>query len=227
MKIGTDGVLLGAWAPIRDAKRILDVGTGCGIIALMLAQRTAEIGSKISAIDVDEAAAQQAIENFAASPWPDRLPDCSKQVHQSLEEFSLADHGRFDLVVSNPPFFASPGCMADSSRKIARQATEDDRRQLLWKLVQLLDGAARLCLILPFKQTDAAIRMIETEGLHLWTRTDVRPTPESKPKRTLLELGSSVSNQVHDELIVEIARHQFSEQYAALTRHFHLRYAAD
>lgn len=225
MKIGTDAVLLGAWAPIRGAKRILDVGTGCGIIALMLAQRTATIESRIAAIDVDESAAGQAVENFAASPWPDRLPGHVSQVHRSLEEFSQADDVRFDLVVSNPPFFASLGCMADSSRKVARQISEVDRRRMLLHLVRLLDDTATLCLILPFEQADAAIEITESEGMHLRSRTDVRPTPDSKPKRTLLELSTRAADLGHNELIVELARHQFSERYAQLTQDFHLRYA--
>lgn len=225
MKIGTDAVLLGAWAPIRDAKRILDVGTGSGIIALMLAQRTARIGSQIHAIDIDEPAAGQAIENFAASRWSDRLPEHVNQVHQSLEKFSQACDVRFDLVVSNPPFFASPGCMTDSSRKVARQTSEDDRQRMLLSLIRVLDEAATLCLVLPFEQADATIQITESEGMHLWSRTDVRPTPDSKPKRTLLELGTRAADQNHNELIVEIARHQFSDQYAELTRDFHLRYA--
>jgi len=227
MKVGTDAVLLGAWTPTRDAKRILDVGTGCGIIALMLAQRTEKLGSQISAIDIDEAAARQSIENFTASPWPDRLPKNCDQVHRPLEEFSLEDNAPFDLIVSNPPFFASPGRMADSTRKLARQTTDYDRRRMFVQLVRLLGDAARLCLILPFDQADVSIQMAEDQRLHLWSRTDVRPTPDSKPKRTLIEFGTKAEMQNRDELIIETARHQFSEQYANLTRQFHLRYAAD
>jgi len=228
MKIGTDGVLLGAWAPIREAKRVLDVGTGCGIVALMLAQRTVEIGSLIAAIDIEEEAAVQSVENFADSPWSDRLPGGSDHVHQSLAKFSLSDF-RFDLIVCNPPFFDSPGCMSDSdsSRKIARHATETDRRHLIQGMRGLLEDEGRLCLILPFEQAGATVQMSKTCGLHLWSRTDVRPTPDSRPKRTLLELATAKGDHDHNELIVETERHQFSQDYANLTRHFHLRYAIE
>ena len=105
-------MLLGAWAPTRGAKRILDVGTGCGIIALMLAQRTVETDSRVSAIDIDSDAASQAVENFAASPWPSRLPSQSDEVQFSLEEFSQTSVRQFDLVVCNPPFFSNASLLS-------------------------------------------------------------------------------------------------------------------
>jgi len=228
MKIGTDGVLLGAWAQIRDAKRILDAGTGCGIIALMLAQRTAEIGSRIAAIDIDENAAVQAVENFAASPWPDRLPGQRQEVHHSVEQFSCSENadGGFDLVVCNPPFFSSPGSLPASSRNTARHATELDRTQLFQAAHRLLDANGRFCLVLPFEQADSTVESLAKLGLSLWSRTDVRPTPDSLPKRVLLEFGMiDTSHEIHNDLVVETARHQYSEDYADLTRDFHLRYA--
>lgn len=227
MKIGTDAVLLGAWAPTREAKRILDIGTGCGIIALMLAQRTAKIHSTIGAIDIDEDAARQAVENFVASPWSERLPCRHEEVHCSVQPFSIAKADyRFDLIVCNPPFFRFPGSLSEFSRNVARHASRDERRQLFESMYRLLDVNGRLCLVLPFQQLDSILELCGSFGLCIWNRTDVRPTPNSSPKRVLLEFGTidSGEKQVHSELIVETSRHQYSEDYANLTRDFHLRY---
>lgn len=229
MKIGTDGVLLGAWAPIRGAGRILDVGTGCGIIALMLAQRTADIGSSISAIDVDNNAAGQSLENFKASPWPDRLPKHNAGVHRSLAQFVAdRDPGFVDLIVCNPPFFSSPGSLPKSSRQVARHALLDDQHQMFVEMNELLNKeSGRLCVVLPFEQADSIVRKCRMLGLNLQSRLDVRPTPQSDPKRALLEFTKAsiaTADCNHDELVVEVARHQYSEDYADLTREFHLRY---
>ena len=226
MKIGTDAVLLGAWAPTRGAKRILDVGTGCGIIALMLAQRTNETDSRISAIDIDSDAASQAVENFAASPWPGRLPSQSDEVQFSLEEFSQPNDRLFDLVVCNPPFFSNASLSPSESRSAARHAAGLPRDSLFELVFQLLTESGRFCLVLPFEQADSTIALANEHGFHLWSRTNVRPTPTSDLKRVLLEFGRESFEGVieESELIVEMERHQYSSEYADLTKHFHLRY---
>ena len=229
MKIGTDAVLLGAWAPIRGAARILDVGTGCGIVALMLAQRTVESDSQISAIDIDSNAAQQAVENFASSPWPDRLPSRSPAVHFSLDEYfqemKSADQ-RFDFVVCNPPFFSQASHSPSEPRTAARHAEGLPRESLFRQVFQLLTDSGRFCLVLPFEQSDATIALGAKIGFHLWRRTDVRPTPTSELKRVLLDFGREEAGELErSELIVETERHQYSDDYASLTKDFHLRYA--
>jgi tRNA1Val (adenine37-N6)-methyltransferase len=228
MKVGTDGVVLGAWTPIGDAQQILDVGTGSGLIALMLAQRSAEIGSRIAAIDIDLAAAEQAIENFQASPWPDRLPNDSDLVHCSLNEFafvSTVTNSSFDLVVSNPPFFPVDKNTTSAKRSAARHTTDLSRRLFFEKIVSLLTDSGRICLILPFDQAEMTIKVTREFDLFLNSKMNVRANAVAAPKRVLLEFGMRPHQTTSsDELVIETSRHVFTEQYAELTRKFHLRY---
>ena len=231
MKIGTDAVLLGAWSPIRQATRILDIGTGCGIIALMLAQRSTEFGSQISAIEIAADAATQAVENFAGSPWPNRLPQSAGEVHLSLDQFSSdgGTHAEFDLAVCNPPFFTQASLSRDHHRKVARHDDALSREALFQQSRKLLGIDGRLCLVLPFDQFDATIELALSVGLHHWSSVNVRPTPAADPKRVLLEFGSKKKpgSPKQTELAIETSRHQYTEDYAALTKDFHLRYAAE
>ena len=230
MKIGTDAVLLGAWTPLRNATRIVDIGTGCGIIAQMLAQRSLESESIVAAIDVEAGAAAQALENFSASPWPDRLPQSFDAVHRSVEQLSdevQKGQPAFDLAVCNPPFFAPSSPSPEDTRRTARQTESLSVTMLLRDAVSILTAAGRLCLVLPFEQTNPTIELANSNGFHLWSRTDVRPTPNSNPKRVLFEFGLVNPSEPikHDSLIVETSRHEYSADYAELTRAFHLRYA--
>ena len=229
MKIGTDAVLLGSWTPLRQAKTILDIGTGCGIVALMLAQRSVSFASQISAIDIDQGAAQQALANFQESPWPNRLPVCAAEIHQSLQQFVDQDQSQgFDLIVCNPPFFEPNFAAVDPSRAKARSTQTLTRASLLSCAKSFFDDLGRLSIIIPYDQAAATIADAEVSGYHLWSRTDVRPTPISSLKRSLLEFGLSASNSdelTHGELIVETLRHVYSDNYRELTQNFHLRYA--
>lgn len=230
MKVGTDGVLLGAWAPIRDAKQILDVGTGSGLIALMLAQRSRANASEVSAIDIDQGASEQAIENFQASPWPDRLPGSLDLTHCSLKEFAFVctvTNSSFDLVVSNPPYFAADN-KQPAPRLTARQTDDFSRRSFFQNVVSLLSVAGRICLILPFDQAEITIEVAKEFDLHLMSRTNVRANvAATELKRVLLEFTSTSNHSTSEsELVIEKSRHEFTEQYAALTQDFHLRYGA-
>ena len=237
MKIGTDGVLLGSWAPIRDANTIVDVGTGCGLIALMIGQRTVAQRATVRAIDVDRDAAQQALENFSASPWRDRLPSHVEQIHISLQDFADdADaESRFDLAVCNPPYFTNDFLPSRDARRVARHTSLLPRRSLFLNSRRVLSPTGRLCLVLPYAQAAETIEVaLETE-FRLWARTDVRPNPTGQLKRVLLEFGRQSfdgsicadRDPIHDELVVEVTRNEFTDDYRALTEQFHLRFAKD
>ena len=234
MKIGTDGVLLGSWAPIRDAHTIVDIGTGCGLIALMIGQRTVAQRAMVRAIDVDRDAAQQAHENFLASPWRDRLPSNVDQIHTSLQDFAddLDEGSRFDLAVCNPPYFSNDFLPSRDARRVARHTSLLPRRSLFLNSFRVVKPAGRLCLVLPYEQAAETIEVALETGFSLWTRTDVRPNPAGQLKRVLLEFGRQAfdcadRDLVHDELVVEVTRNQFTDDYRALTEQFHLRFAKD
>ena len=144
MKVGTDGVLLGAWVPVEGAKSMLDIGAGTGLISLMLAQRSQE--AKVTAVEVDEHAARQAIENAAASPFASQIV----VEQQSIQDFSRQQVGPFDLIVSNPPFFSGGVISEQEGRASVRHTVKLSHQDLLRSVQKLLTEEGSFCLILPW-----------------------------------------------------------------------------
>lgn len=228
MKVGTDGVLLGAWCRIEpEYKRMLDVGTGTGLIALMLAQRTAKIQTIIDAVEIDNQSAQQASENFEASPWASRL----RVIDGSLQKFACGFQTPvYDHIVSNPPYFSSSLISPDARRTTARHTIDLTYEQLVKYSCMVMRRGGRLSVVLPSDDV-ARIEAIATQmQMFMTRRTDVFPTDESAlPKRSLLEFthvrGDEKPIVEHSQLIIEQGgRHLYSEQYRELTREFYLKF---
>ena len=216
MKVGTDGVLLGAWTHLEKANRILDIGTGTGLIALMLAQRNAD--AWLTAIDLDPEAVAQARENAAASPWGNR-------VEVLLQDICTYDPPvRFDVIVSNPPYFINSLKCPDNQRNTARHTDTLDARSLVGKAAGLLTPEGQFSLILPAEQTDEMISLARREGLYLSRHTAVITRPGLPPKRSLMEFRKTDTPCQHDELVIELERHVYSEAYKALTKDFYLKF---
>ncbi len=216
MKVGTDGVLLGAWADVSAARRVLDIGTGTGLIALMIAQRCAD--ARITAIDIDSDAVGQARENVSASPWADRI------VVEQHDLNLYGTDGRFDLIVSNPPYFNDSLKCPDAQRSAARHTDGLTFHTLIERAVALLAKDGRFAVIIPTDGMSLFLEIASGHGLHLRRRTLVRTKPGAIPKRVLLSFGlSSEIATVEDELVIELERHVYSEEYIALTREFYLR----
>lgn len=215
MKVGTDGVLLGAWTNLENANRILDVGTGTGLIALMLAQRTKD--ATITAIDIDADAVSQAQENVLASPWKDR-------VEVALQDIcTYAPDSLFDSIVSNPPYFANSLKCPDGQRTTARHTDSLDANRLIGKVTELLTSEGRFSLILPADQTDELLRIAEEKGLYPSRITRVITRPGLPPKRVLVEFRKTTQICEETELVVELDRHVYSEDYIVLTKDFYLK----
>lgn len=217
MKVGTDGVLLGCWCQPQTCRHLLDVGTGTGLIALMLAQRSS---AAIDAIDIDEVACLQAQENVARSPFAGRIAIC----HASLEEFAATRqaHG-YDLIVSNPPYFNHSLKCPDPQRSQARHTDTLALPELLHDSRQLLSDDGRLALVLPFDQRATLATLAEANGLFLCRETEVLPTPTAAPKRILAEYSPTPQpNPTHDTLLIEESRHHYSEAFTALARDYYL-----
>ena len=215
MKVGTDGVLLGAWADVSSSQHVLDIGTGTGLIALMLAQRCP---AQITAIDIDPDAVSQATENIAASPWQERV------------EVKLADvcdflPGQlFDTIVSNPPYFIDSLKCPDSQRNTARHTDTLDANTLVSKVSQWLHPQGHFSVILPSDQSDKLIETALSHGLYLSRHTAVITRPGLPPKRSLLEFRKSASQPILNEFVIELDRHVYSEEYIGLTRDFYLKF---
>ncbi len=215
MKVGTDGVLLGAWAGVEDCRSILDIGTGTGLVALMLAQRS---GASIDAIEIDPAAALQAEENVSGSPWPGRV----KVIPSSLQDFMLKAATKYDLVVCNPPFFKNSLKAGNLSRTIARHTDELDYHDLLTASRFLLNENGHLCLILPFDQEEEFIMLAKRNNLHPSKITYVKPDPGKNAKRVLLDFSSAETEVMINEICIETGRrHEYSSEYVELTKEFY------
>lgn len=218
MKVGIDGVLLGAWTPVLQSEQhLLDIGTGSGLIALMLAQRTK---AQIDAIDIDSGAVKQAQINVGASEWHDRI----EVYHQSLEVFAEKSSRRYDLIVSNPPFFVSSLQAPDQARTMARHTGSVTHQQWLKYAAQLLKKTGRICFILPVTEGLKCIEYANESGLFCYQSVYVYPKPDVAAKRLLLEFGFSNRKTQISTLTIETEnRHQYSNEFTALVKDFYLK----
>ena len=220
MKIGTDGVLLGAWTSlVHHPFSILDIGTGTGVIALMLAQRSdAEL---IDALEIDEDAYEQAVENFENSEWGDRL-FC---YHAAFDEFveEMQDEDKYDLIVSNPPFYSADFSSGNLQRDQARFAGALPFEELLKGVAILLSKEGKFSVILPKKEEADFLKMAKTEGFFPQRITYVKGNRDSEVKRVLLELGFSEVDVIPDELVIENSRHDYTPEYIELVKDFYLK----
>lgn len=215
MKVGTDGVLLGAWVQINDSKRILDIGTGTGLISLQLAQRS--INSEITAIEIDKAAAEQARENIAHSPWLNRI----KVICCDFRDYQTED--KFDLIVSNPPYFTDALKCPDKQRRLARHTGELNYELLFHRSANLLTEQGSISIIIP---SEAEKNVIETAGkykLFLFQRLRVYTKPEKPCRRVLLSFSLQEKECTEEELCIETVHHQYAPEYIALTKEFYLK----
>lgn len=217
MKVGIDGVLLGAWADVNEAGRILDIGTGSGLIALMLAQRSC---ADITAIDIEENAIIQARENFESSPWNNRLT--AQQI--PLQEFVQYANPGFDLIVTNPPFFVNSLKAPENQRNTARHTDTLTHNELIDCTVKLLNKDGRLCLILPVKEGDDCINYALNKGLYCQKRVTIYPKPGAEAKRLLVELSYCKTACSYSSLTIETGeRHQYTEDFIALAKDYYLK----
>ena len=219
MKVGTDGVLLGAWAPIHhNPFSILDIGAGTGIIALMLAQRSH--AAQIDALEIDEDAYEQAVGNFENSPWGDRL-FC---FHAGLDEFIDEPEDEYDLIVSNPPFYSEDYKSENEQRDLARFQDAMPFEELVEAADLLLSENGVFAVILPFKEEEKFIALAKESELFPIKITRVKGTPTSEIKRSLLAFSRHENLKPEiDELIIEISRHVYTPEYIELTKEFYLK----
>jgi tRNA1Val (adenine37-N6)-methyltransferase len=223
MKVGTDGVLIGAWAKVEAAKTILDIGSGTGLIALMIAQRNPD--AYITAIDINKEAYLQARENVENSTFKDRI----SMIHSSLQEFDEGNKKRFDLIVSNPPYFSNAFKPENLARAYARHTDSLSFNDFFSYSSILLKEGGSINLIVPFDIEKEVIQEAEKYSFKPVRSCKVFPKPGKSAKRMMFEFlrneAAHVINPKQEELIIELEeRHQYSEQYIALTREFYLNF---
>ena len=219
MKIGTDAVLLGAWCPIENnPKSILDIGAGTGILALMLAQRTN--ADQIDALEIDEEAYEQCVENFEGSPWADKL-FC---YHAGLDEFVDDPEDEYDLIISNPPFYSEDFKTSDEQRDLARFQDAMPFEDLIEAADLLLSENGTFAVVIPYKEEDRFIELCAEYELYPVKATRVKGSHKTPIVRSLLAFKRfELSVLTADELVVEINRHEYTDDYINLTQDFYLK----
>ncbi|PCI07001.1 MAG: tRNA (adenine-N(6)-)-methyltransferase [Flavobacteriaceae bacterium] len=219
MKVGTDGVLLGAWAQPKEACSILDIGSGTGIVSLQMAQRT--FAETIDAIEIDAGAFEQTVENFEQSGWGDRL-FC---YHASIQNFVDEAEEKYDFIISNPPFFSEKFKKngISETRALARHTHKLSFEELLSATSKLLSKTGACAFIIPIESESIFLGLAEINGLFLNRITRVRGTSSSDIKRSLVQFSFKKTEIEKSELVIEIERHVYTQDYIDLVKDFYLK----
>lgn len=223
MKVNTDGVLLGAAMTILpDDSLLLDIGTGTGTIAMMAAQRLADMGVstvRIDAIDIDEPSASEAAANFRNSPWADSLT-----AHNlSLDDYAADFAETYDLIFSNPPYFEDSLTAPDIRKSTARHTSDGlSYRDIFEFAFRSLSESGRVSLVLPSDQESAVTRYARMCGLHLFRIVRIRTVPRKAPARMIVEFSRTRPDEVEDSILTIQNEGQYTDQYLSLTKEFYL-----
>jgi tRNA1Val (adenine37-N6)-methyltransferase len=218
MKVGTDGVLLGAWASVPGpGSRVLDVGTGTGLIALMIAQRTRDV--RVDALEIDTSSAEQAKENFQNSPWKDRL-NC---MDFSFQDYASQYKDSYDQIICNPPFFSASSKTQSKEKNLARHDDSLSLKDIFRACVSLMKESTTISLILPVHREAQAFELISEHQMHCKRLTRVMPAPGKPTKRVLLEISFAPDKCDEEYLTIETEkRHLYTEKYKNLVNEFYL-----
>ncbi len=216
MKVGTDGVLLGAWSKTLE-RNTLDIGTGTGLIALMLAQRTKV--ALIDAIELDKVASEEAHQNFKNSKWNNRLT----VIYTSIQNYHPTK--KYEVIVSNPPFFINSTKAPNNLRNNARHTDQLPFIDLITSVKQLLSKSGIFSLILPLEEANQFILLANQNKLFLTRKCLVKPNPTKAPKRVLMEFSFTETNTLEETLTIETEnRHEYTKEYITLTKDFYLKF---
>jgi len=218
MKVGVDAVLLGASINVNNAKTILDIGTGTGIIALMLAQKSKAL---IDAVEIDNDAYEQAKINIDNAPWQSRM----KVHHCSIQDYCLSSNSKYDLIVSNPPFFINSFKAPDANRQIARHTDLLSQEDLISSVIHFLAKDGRFCLILPYNEAILFKNKAANHLLYCNKTTYVQPKENKSSHRLLMEYSFNNKNLMENKLVIEEAqRHHYTDAYKELTKDYYLAF---
>jgi tRNA1Val (adenine37-N6)-methyltransferase len=213
-KVGTDSVLLGSWVAVGNTKKVLDIGTGSGLLSLMIAQRNAT--AHILAVEPHAASATQATLNFENSKWSNRL----ELVQQPIQAFR--EHEHFDLIISNPPYFNNSFKSTDSDKNTARHTDGLPFETLAGIVAAKVAREGRVAIILPKEEAQVFLGFSEKNLLHLIRCCEVSGGPKSNKKRWMMELSLKESPLQKSELSIRNEEGKYSHDYVELTKHFHL-----
>ncbi len=218
MKVGTDGVLLGAWADVNGASNILDIGTGTGLIALMIAQRSPI--ALIDAVEIDPDACQQASKNMQASPWSDRV----NAIEDAIQNYSKNTTKKYDLIVSNPPFFSGGTFSNSENRNLVRHTVKLPNGDLLAAARSLLTENGKFSVILPTMEGLRFQERAQNYRLYCTKITEVMPKHNLSVERVLLQFEKNPQPLIKNNLVIQYEeRNNYTEDYIDLTGDFYLK----
>jgi len=218
MKIGTDGCLLGAWTDIENSESILDIGSGSGVVALMLAQRSK---AAIDAVEIDHEAFMQANDNFLKSPWNERL----HIFHSSIQEYTKTCDKQYDLIVSCPPYFLNSMKAPDKKRKLARHTDSLTFEELLSASLRLLKPNGKFCVIIPFDLNKLFCDKALIEGYYVSKATEVIPKEGKEPLRILLQMERKKKICATDSMTILAKEGKaYTPEYIELTKDFYINF---
>lgn len=221
MKVGTDGVLLGAWCALYNfPDTILDIGTGTGIIALMMAQRSDAM--TIDGVEVDENAYEQTVANFEESDWGDRLY-CYHSTFQNFADEMADEEETYDLIVTNPPFYTDEFETENDARNKARFTSSLSFLELITGVVKILSSDGKFAIVIPYKEEENFINLAKEQNLFINRICRVQGNLKSEVKRVLMEFSFHPTEINSAHLVIEKERHQYTEAYINLTKDFYLK----
>jgi tRNA1Val (adenine37-N6)-methyltransferase len=217
MKVGTDGVIIGAWVSVNHSSRILDVGTGTGLIALMIAQRS---NALIDAVEIDDPAYSEAKYNFDQSPWKERL----EIFHSDFNTFPNEKGHLYDLIVCNPPFFIDSLKTSDHQLAKAKHNESMTFGQLIQGSAKILKGTGRLAVIIPIESFAEFRETARLQGFYLHKQTYVITKPKRPVSRVLLEFSLMQGYTVTSEILIQNDNGQFTDQFKEMTGPYYLNF---
>ncbi|HBX50255.1 MAG: hypothetical protein A2275_13490 [Bacteroidetes bacterium RIFOXYA12_FULL_35_11] len=218
MKVGTDGVLLGAWTDFSKSTSVLDIGTGSGLIAVMAAQRC---NAFIDAVEIDAPSYFQAVENAANCPWSEQI----KIIHAFFQEFASMSEKKYDHIISNPPFFINFLKSAKAEKNLSCHNDLLPFPELIEGVIKLLDTNGKFSIILPVQEGELFIKTAQNASLFLNRKTMVYPCPWKPASRFLMEFSFNRIEVSENNLTIELnERHEYSDEYKKLTEEFYLNF---
>jgi len=207
MKVGTDSLLLGIWVNTENTRKILDIGSGCGILAMLMAARS---DARVEALELDNASYEEALENFRNAPFNNRL----EIIQNDFRKFAVESGRKYDLLISNPPFFINDKRASEQVRSNARHGDTLNYDELCSGAVHLMDTASRFCLVLPYEESRTFVQIAEKHGLYVHKKMLVFPKRGRQPNRINLELTTEKAPlPVVERFIIREENNTFTRQY--------------
>ncbi|MDR1553300.1 MAG: methyltransferase [Prevotellaceae bacterium] len=219
MKVGVDGVMLGAWIDVANASNILDIGTGTGLIAIMTAQRNSI--ASIDAVEIERQSYEQAVANVNNCKWKERI----NVIHEKFQTFAQTTQKRYDLIVSNPPYFIASLQSPEMQRTVARHSTLLTQDDLISGINKILTDTGKFAAIFPYIEANIFIAKAAAQNLFCNKKTNIKPNPQKPVKRIMLEFSRTKQSLMENIICIETGeRHDYTDGYKRLTKDFYLKF---